>query len=117
MYTEMMLYKKMHGHEKMRERLEIHQQIYDNEKGLYDNQPLYKVRPGYTHIAYSKGAIAMVKLSELIGEQQVNQALKNFLENNDYPKKPTSLDLLEEFYNVAPDESTKSKIDELFKTI
>lgn len=117
MYTEMMLYKKMYGHEKMRERLEIHQQIYDNEKGLYDNQPLYKVKPGYVHIAYSKGAIAMVKLSELIGEQQVNQALKNFLGNNQYPKKPTSLDLLNEFYKVAPDESVKSKIDELFKTI
>lgn len=117
MYTEMMLYKKMHGHEKMSKRLEIHQQIYDNEKGLYDNQPLYKVKPGYAHIAYSKGAIAMVKLSELIGEQQVNQALKNFLVNNQYPKKPTSLDLLNEFYKVAPDESTKSKIDELFKTI
>ncbi|MDC6404650.1 MULTISPECIES: M1 family aminopeptidase [Maribacter] len=117
MYTEMMLYKKMHGHEKMKERLEIHQQIYDNEKGLYDNQPLSKVKPGYTHIAYSKGAIAMVKLSELIGEQQVNQALKNFLKNNQYPKKPTSLDLLEEFYKVAPDESAKSKIDELFKSM
>ncbi len=117
MYTEMMLYKKMHGHEKMKERLEIHQQIYDNEKGLYDNQPLYKVKPGYTHIAYSKGAIAMVKLSELIGEQQVNQALKNFLENNQYPKKPTSLDLLEEFYKVARDDSTKSNIDKLFKQI
>lgn len=117
MYTEMMLVKKMHGHEKMKERLEIHQQIYENEKGLYDNQPLYKVKPGYTHIAYSKGAIAMVKLSELIGEQQVNLALKNFLENNQYPKKPTSLDLLEEFFKVAPDENAKSKIDELFKTI
>lgn len=117
MYTEMMLYKKMYGHEKMMERLEIHQQIYDNEKGLFDNQPLYKVKPGYTHIAYSKGAITMVKLSELIGEQQVNQALKNFLENNQYPKKPTSLDLLEELYKVAPNDSIISEIGELFKAI
>lgn len=117
MYTEMMLYKKMHGHEKMMERLEIHQQIYDNEKGLYDNQPLYKVKPGYSHIAYSKGALVMVELSELIGENQVNLALKNFLKNNQYPKKPTSLDLLNEFYKIAPNKMVKSKIDELFKTI
>ncbi len=117
MYTEMMLYKKMHGHEKMMERLEIHQQIYENEKGLYENQPLYKVKPGYTHIAYSKGAIVMVKLSELIGEDKVNLALKNFLENNQYPKKPTSLDLLNEFYKVVSNGSTKYKIDELFQTI
>ena len=117
MYTEMMLYKKMHGLEKMKERLEIHQQIYDNEKGLYDNQPLYKVKPGYSHIAYSKGALVMVELSELIGENQINLALKNFLLNNQYPKKPTSLDLLKELYKVAPNDSIKSKIDELFKVI
>jgi len=115
MYTEMMLYKKMHGHEKMMERLEIHQQIYDSEKGLYDNQPLYKVKPGYAHITYSKGALVMVELSEILGENQINLALKKFLLNNQYPKKPTSLDLLSEFYKVAPNDSTKSKIDKLFK--
>lgn len=115
MYTEMMLYKKMYGREKMMERLQIHQQIYDSEKGLYDNQPLYKVKPGYAHIVYSKGALVMVELSELIGENRLNLALKKFLLNNQYPKKPTSLDLLSEFYKVAPNDSTKSKIDELFK--
>ncbi|WNB16757.1 M1 family aminopeptidase [Marivirga arenosa] len=117
MYTEMMIYKKMHGREKMKERLEIHRQIYDNEKGLYDNQPLYKVKPGYTHIAYSKGAIAMVKLSELIGEDKVNEALRSFLNNNKYPKKPTSLDLLGELYKVVPNDSIISEIDKLFKVI
>lgn len=117
MYTEMMLYKKMHGHEKMMERIEIHQQIYDSEKGLYENQPLYKVNSGLSHIAYSKGAIIMVKLSELIGEKQVNKALKSFLQNNQYPKKPTSLDLLKEFYKMAPTNDIKSKIDSLFKTV
>ncbi|MEY8760878.1 ABC transporter permease/M1 family aminopeptidase [Chryseobacterium tongliaoense] len=117
MYTEMMLYKKMHGKEKMMERIKVHQQIYDNEKGLSDNQPIYKVTGENTHISYSKGAIAMVKLSELIGEDKVNAALKNFLNNNRYPKKPTSLDLLKEFYKVSPGESSKKKIDTLFKTI
>lgn len=115
MYTEMMIYKKMYGKERMMERVQIHQQIYDNEKGLYGNPPLYKVPYGATHIAYSKGAIAMVELSELIGEDKVNEALRSFLANNQYPKKPTTLDLLEEFYKVTPDKSAKSKIDELFK--
>ena len=106
----------MYGKEKMLERLNIHQQIYDNEKGLYKNQPLYKVTYGNTHIAYSKGAIVMVKLSELIGEGKVNLALKNFLLDNKYPKKPTSLDLLNEFYKVAPNENVKSKIDSLYNS-
>jgi aminopeptidase N len=117
MYTEMMLYKKMHGKEKMLDRIKMHQQIYDNEKGLSENEPIYKVTGDNPHIAYSKGAVAMVKLSDLIGEEKVNTALKNFLLNNQYPKKPTSLDLLKAFYKVSPDESTKKEIDQLFKTI
>ncbi|MDV3506703.1 aminopeptidase [Elizabethkingia anophelis] len=115
MYTEMMLYKKMHGEAKMKERLKIHQQIYDNEKGLSENQPLYKVTAENAHISYSKGAVVMVKLSELIGENRVNMALKNFLENNLYPKKPRSIDLLNEFYKVSPDK--RKEIDKLFKEI
>ncbi|MEJ5051976.1 M1 family aminopeptidase [Chryseobacterium culicis] len=115
MYTEMMLYKKMHGKEKMRERIEVHQQIYDNEKGLSENVPIYKATGDAPHISYSKGAVAMVELSNLIGEGKVNRALKNFLTHNQYPKKPTSLDLINEFYNVAPD--VRKEIDRLFKTV
>ncbi|CEJ69715.1 Peptidase family M1 [Chryseobacterium oranimense G311] len=117
MYTEMMLYKEMHGKEKMMERIKMHQQIYDSEKGFSENIPIYKVTGDVTHISYSKGAVAMVKLSELIGEEKVNKALKSFLQNNQYPKKPSSLDLLNEFYKVCPNEDTRKKVDLLFKTI
>jgi hypothetical protein len=116
MYTEMMLYKKMHGKEKMMERIKVHQQIFDNEKGLSENQPLYKVTGENTHISYSKGAVVMVKLSDLIGEEKVNTALRNFLLHNRYPKKPTSTDLLKEFYKVSPNEYVKKEIDTLFKS-
>ncbi|MCJ8152751.1 aminopeptidase [Chryseobacterium sp. SSA4.19] len=116
MYTEMMIYKKMHGREKMLEKLKVHQQIFDNEKGLSENQPLYKVSGKSTHISYSKGAVVMVTLSELIGEENVNTALRNFLTNNQYPKKPTTLDLLKEFYKVSPNERIKKKICILFSS-
>jgi len=112
----MMLYKKMYGKEKMTERLKVHQQIYDDEKGLSENQPLYKVTAENTYISYSKGALVMVKLSDLLGEDRVNLALKQFLLHNPYPKKPTSLDLLKEFHAVTPDLSVRKKIDRLFKT-
>ncbi len=115
MYTEMMLYKKMHSKEKMRERIEVHQQIYENEKGLSENVPIYKATGDAPHISYSKGAAAMVELSNLIGEDKVNRALKNFLTHNQYPKKPTSLDLINEFYDVAPD--ARKEIERLFKTV
>ncbi|SMC68030.1 ABC transporter permease/M1 family aminopeptidase [Chryseobacterium sp. YR221] len=117
MYTEMMLYKKMHGKAEMMKRIHVHQQIYDNEKGLSENIPIYKATGDAAHISYSKGAVAMVKLSDLIGEEKVNAALHNFLKNNSYPKKPTSMDLINEFYKVAPNEHLKKQIDLLFKTI
>lgn len=106
----------MHGKEKMMERINVHQQIYDNEKGLSENVPIYKATGDVPHISYSKGAATMVQLSNVIGEDKVNLALKNFLNNNQYPKKPGSLDLINEFYNVAPDISTRKHIDRLFKT-
>ncbi|ASK32382.1 aminopeptidase [Chryseobacterium sp. T16E-39] len=117
MYTEMMLYKKMHGKLKMMDRIKMHQQIYDNEKGLSENEPIYKVTGDNPHIAYSKGAVAMVQLSNLLGEEKVNTALRNFLLHNQYPKKPTSLDLLLEFYKICPNDSAKKEVDRLFKKI
>lgn len=116
MYTEMMLYKKMHGKEQMMERIKVHQQIYDNEKGLSKNLPIYRVTENVPHISYSKGAVAMVKLSDLIGEDKVNTALKAFLNNNQYPKKPGSLDLLQEFYKVSPNDASRKEINRLFKS-
>ncbi|WP_353149992.1 hypothetical protein [Chryseobacterium sp.] len=57
----------------------------------------------------------MVALSDLIGEEKVNLALRNFLSNNQYLKKPGSPDLLKEFDHVSPTE--RQQIDRLFKTI
>lgn len=114
MYTEMMLYKKMYGNKAMKERVKMQQQIYDSEKGFSENLPLYRVTSDAAHISYSKGAVAMVRLSELIGEENVNKALNNFLKNNAYPKKPSSEDLLEEFYRISPE--NRKEIDRLFRS-
>ncbi|MER3318439.1 MAG: M1 family aminopeptidase [Allomuricauda sp.] len=114
MYTEMMIYKKIFGKEKMMERVAIHQQIYEAEKGLHEEKPLLKVAPGDTYLAYSKGAIAFVELSELIGENQLNKALRNFLEKNRYPKtKPVATDMLNEILKVT-DISDHQKIKSIF---
>jgi len=52
---------------------------------LIQEQPLHKVKSENTPISYSKGAVVMYKLSEMIGEDRVNMALRNFLEKNRYP--------------------------------
>ncbi|RNL78156.1 aminopeptidase [Sinomicrobium pectinilyticum] len=115
MYTEMMLYKKMHGREKMMERVKMHRQIYNAEKGFAPPQPLYKVTGENIHISYSKGAVVMVALSELIGEHNVNKALKEFLRKHCYPQEaPVSTDLINEFLKVS-DKKYHGKIKTLFE--
>ncbi|MDD2791663.1 MAG: M1 family aminopeptidase [Sediminibacterium sp.] len=117
MYTEMMVYKKMYGEAKMKDRIEMHLGIYMDNKGFAEDQPLYKVRPGDSHISYSKGAVVMYKLSQLIGEDKVNRALRNFLEKNKYPNaKPVSLDFIRELYLIA-DVKIHPRIDDLFMSI
>jgi ABC-2 type transport system permease protein len=115
MYTEMMLLKKMYGKQKADESVAMHQDILENEKGFSGDAPLIKVTGNLSHISYSKGAVAMYKLSDLIGEEKVNTALRNFLIKHKYPNpKPISTDFLEEVYKVA-DKRFIKEIDRLFK--
>lgn len=102
MYTEIMLLKKMYGKEKVQKNIAMHQDIFENEKGFSGDVPLIKVTGELTHISYSKGAVAMYKLSEIIGEDKVNMALCNFLDKHKYPKpKPISTDFLMEVYKIS----------------
>lgn len=115
MYTELMLLKKMYGKKKAEESAAMHQDIFESEKGFSGDVPLIKVTGNLSHIAYSKGAAAMYKLSELIGEDRVNEALRNFLSKHKYPAlKPISTDFLEEVYKIT-DKKYHQKINKLFK--
>ncbi|VXA92360.1 conserved membrane hypothetical protein [Flavobacterium sp. 9AF] len=115
MYTELMLLKKMYGKKKAEEAVAMHQDIYESEKGLSGDVALIKVTSQMTHVSYSKGAVAMYKLSELIGEDQLNLALRNFLNKYKYPNdKPISTDFLKEVYQVS-DKMKYKRIKELFE--
>lgn len=115
MYTELMLLKKMYGSKKMEQSVQIHQGIYDAEKGLSGDVPLVKALSDQTHIAYSKGAVKMAQLSNLIGERKVNEALSRFIQQYRYPHpRPISRDLLQLFYEVA-DPGLHEQIEALFE--
>ena len=114
MYTEMMIYKQRHGEEKMLERLEVQKQIYESQKGFHEPVPLLKATQQYTDIAYNKGAVVFVELSQLIGENTLNLVLKNFLKDFKYPNpKPVSTDLLTEILKVS-DKKFHQRIKDLF---
>jgi hypothetical protein len=84
---------------------------YDDEI----EQPLSKVIKS-SHVYYDKGKQAMAALSDLIGRGKLNHALRGFLEKNGYPNKPTSEQLLMEFYSVATPEKIEI-IKDLFTRV
>lgn len=117
MYTEMMLLKKMYGKNEMLKRVKMHLDIYKSQRGFSKEVPLFLALFDDRYLTYSKGAVVMNQLSELIGEDKVNLALKNFLIKNKYSiYKPMTIDLIEEFYKVS-DKNQRAKIEKLFKEI
>jgi ABC-2 type transport system permease protein len=117
MYTELMLVKKMYGAERVLENVRMHEGIYLSERGLRDEQPLIKTLIENTHQHYSKGLVVMYQISELIGEEKINLALRSlFKKYANSAISPISTDLIDEIYAVT-EPKFHPKIDELFKRI
>ena len=117
MYTELMLVKKMYGAKRVLENVRMHQGIYLSVRGLTDEQPLFKTRIENAHQHYSKGLVVMYQLSELIGEEKINLALRNlFKKYANSNLSPISTDLLDKLYAVS-EPKYHAKIDEFFKQI
>ncbi len=117
MYTELMLVKHMHGSGRVLENVQLHRNMYFNQRGFAEEQPLYRTHPENAHQHYSKGLVAMYQLSEMLGEKAVNAALKNLLKKHGFPNPaPVATDLLDELYAVSAN-GMHQKIDDLFKRI
>ena len=84
---------------------------------LEAEQPLYKVE-NQMYIHYGKGSVILYALQDYIGEDKVNLALHNFLEEFKYrkPPYPTSYDFLKYLEPQVPD-SLKYLIKDWFKDI
>ncbi|MEL6810673.1 MAG: M1 family aminopeptidase [Bacteroidota bacterium] len=79
--------------------------------------PLYKVEnQGYIH--YGKGSVILYALQDYIGEDKVNMAMRNFLEEFKYrkPPYPSSYDFLKHLEPQVPD-SLQPIIKDWFKDI
>ena len=79
--------------------------------------PLYEVEnQGYIH--YGKGSVILYALQDYIGEDKVNLAMKNFLEEYRYkkPPYPTSLDFIRHLEPQVPD-SLQYLVTDWFKEI
>ena len=117
MYTELMITKEIYGRERMLDNVNLHLGMYLDERGFEVERPLYKANPDSRHLVYSKGAVVMYQLSELLGEEKINKALANLSKLHAWPNAAaTTTDFINALYHVA-DVTQHSAIDDFFKKI
>ncbi|MBK9335258.1 MAG: hypothetical protein IPM98_01220 [Lewinellaceae bacterium] len=118
-WSALMVMEHEYGRDQMRKFLAYEMDKYLRGRGRESLKelPLSKCE-GQGYIHYNKGSVAMYYLKEMIGEDNVNAALRDFLEKYRYaePPYPVSLDALDAFYAHTPD-SLHYVVKDLFEDI
>jgi hypothetical protein len=103
MYTELMLYEKMHGREAALKMVKMHCDFYVAGRGFESEMPLYKSTSDLAFVNYDKGLVVMHQLRHLLGEERVNAILRTFIQEYGFPKlPPTTLNFLRIVYAQSP---------------
>ena len=118
-YTGMMVMKKKFGSGQMRRFLkyELDQYLQGRAFEQKKEMPLERVE-NQQYIHYNKGGVVMYALQDYLGEENVNRALKTFLDKTRLqgPPYPKSTDLINEFKKVAPPD-LQYLVHDLFEVI
>lgn len=119
-YTALMVMKHYYGEEKMRKFLsrEAFSYLSSRSKGAHAEKPLLTVNSDEQEVYYRKGAVMMYALQDYIGEEKVNQIIREFIKKYAYEPAPypTSRELIDAFDAVSPD-SLKYIINDWFRNI
>jgi hypothetical protein len=104
-YFALMVMEKEYGKDKMRRFLKYELDGYLRGRGgeLIEEQPLARVE-GQQYIHYQKGSLIFYRLRDEIGEENLNRALKRFLQDKAYQQAPytTTKELLTYIREEAP---------------
>lgn len=118
-YSALMVMEKEYGKDKMKKFLKYEMNGYLSGRSLEfeAERPIYKTE-GQSYIHYQKASVAMYYLKEVIGEGNVNKAMRLLLDSFAYKEPPyaTSLHALRAFKSVTPD-SLHYVITDLFENI
>lgn len=118
-YSALMVMEKEYGKDKMKKflRYEMDGYLSGRSHEFEAERPLMKTE-GQGYIHYQKASVVMYYLKEMIGEEQVNAALRTLLDSFAYrqPPYPVSISAVRAFRNVTPD-SLQYVIDDLFENI
>jgi ABC-type transport system involved in multi-copper enzyme maturation permease subunit len=105
-YSSLMVMKQETGLIQMKDFLKYDLQRYlrGRSQETEKEQPLMKVE-NQAHIHYGKGSVILYALQEYIGEDKVNMALRDFLEEYRYqpPPYPTAYDFMRHLEPQVPD--------------
>lgn len=118
-YSALMLFKRKFGDKKLRRilKIELDKYLRGRSGELVEELPLMRVE-NQQYIHYRKGAVAMMALVDLLGEQRINQALRDFVAKFKFKETPypTSMDLLA-FLGQDANEAELVVINRLFGEI
>jgi ABC-type transport system involved in multi-copper enzyme maturation permease subunit len=105
-YSALMVMEKEYGRDMMRKFLKYEMDRYLSGRGQerLKERPLLTVEYKQFYIFYNKGSVVLYYLKELIGENAVNQALRNLIRDYGYapPPYPTSYALLDALREQTP---------------
>ena len=118
-YVSLKVLEREHGKSKMRKFLKKALDDYLLQRAMErkrENALAYNDGQGY--IRYQKGSLVFYALSDYIGEDNLNSALKKYVEKVKFQKPPytTSLEMMDYISEVTPD-SLQYVIKDMFKTI
>ena len=118
-YSALMVMEKEYGKDKMKKFLKYEMDDYLNGRSseMEGENPLMKTE-NQQYIHYNKASVVMYYLKEMIGEKQVNGALKNLIAEYGYKEPPyaTSNAAVREFRKATPD-SLQYLIHDMFEKI
>jgi ABC-type transport system involved in multi-copper enzyme maturation permease subunit len=116
-YTELMVLERSRGRDQVRELLGIELDRYlAGRSGEEQHERTLANVGDQAYLYYSKGALVLHAVRDLIGERALNAALHRLLDQNRDTATATSLDLLRELRNVSTP-AQFALIDEWFEKI
>ena len=118
-YVSLKVLEHQHGKSKMRKFLKDALDTYllaRTTETKRENALMYN--DGQAYIRYQKGSLVFYALSDYIGEEKMNKALKKYVEKVKFQDAPytTSIDMVNHFREVTPD-SLQYVIKDMFETI
>lgn len=119
-YSALMVMEKEYGRDTMRKFLQYEMDNYLRSRGAerLKERPLLTVEANQGYIHYRKGSVVLYYLKEMIGEEEVNRALRKVIQQYAYapPPYPTSHALVDALREQTPP-NLKYLIKDLFEDI